>query len=48
MIRKFILLIATLVSIKSAVLGIDFGTNFIKGAIITPGKPIVILENSAS
>ena len=33
---------------RSQVLGIDFGTEFWKAALISPGKNLVIVENSRS
>ena len=33
---------------KAQVLGIDFGTLFWKASLISPGKDIVIVENSRS
>lgn len=34
--------------VKSAVIGIDFGTNFYKISLIAPGKSFVIVESMAS
>lgn len=34
--------------VKTQVLGIDFGTQFWKAALISPGKNLVIVENSRS
>ena len=48
MIKNIVILSILLISVQSAVLGIDFGNNFFKGAIITPGKPVIILENAAT
>jgi hypoxia up-regulated 1 len=44
----FVLLICFISSIKAQVLGIDFGTEFWKAALISPGKNLVIVENSRS
>lgn len=33
---------------RAQVLGIDFGTEFWKAALISPGKNLVIIENSRS
>ena len=35
-------------SINSAVLGIDFGTEYIKSSLISPGKSFVIIEDTTS
>lgn len=44
-----ILLLLTILSyIRTQVLGIDFGTEFWKAALISPGKNLVIVENSRS
>lgn len=34
--------------IKTAVIGIDFGSNFYKISLIAPGKSFVIVESMAS
>lgn len=34
--------------IKSAVIGIDFGSNFYKISLIAPGKSFVIVESMSS
>lgn len=34
--------------ISSAVLGIDFGTEYIKSSLISPGKSFVIIEDTTS
>lgn len=44
-----ILLFLTVLRFADAqVLGIDFGTEFWKAALISPGKNLVIVENSRS
>lgn len=43
-----ILLAALAVYADSQVLGIDFGTEFWKASLISPGKNLVIVENSRS
>lgn len=40
------IILAILVVTNSQVLGIDFGTEFWKASIISPGKNNVIVENS--
>ena len=35
-------------AVRAQVLGIDFGTEFWKAALISPGKNLVIVENSRS
>lgn len=47
-ITLIILLLAVLSYIRTQVLGIDFGTEFWKAALISPGKNLVIVENSRS
>lgn len=44
----FTFLICFIFSVKAQVLGIDFGTEFWKAALISPGKNLVIVENSRS
>ena len=48
--KVYIALILVVLSIgaNSQVLGIDFGTEFWKAALISPGKNLVIVENSRS
>ena len=48
--RNFIILlvIGVLYEINAQVLGIDFGTEFWKAALISPGKNLVIVENTRS
>ncbi len=48
--RNFVLtlLLTFIFSVKAQVLGIDFGTEFWKAALISPGKNLVIVENSRS
>ena len=41
-------MLALLPSTQTQVLGIDFGTEFWKAALISPGKNLVIVENSRS
>lgn len=43
-----LLVIVLLCGVKAQVLGIDFGTEFWKAALISPGKNLVIVENSRS
>ncbi len=43
-----LIVLALLYSVKAQVLGIDFGTEFWKAALISPGKNLVIVENSRS
>jgi hypoxia up-regulated 1 len=44
-----LLLIVALISpVSTQVLGIDFGTEYWKAALISPGKNLVIVENSRS
>ena len=43
-----VLILALLHTINTQVLGIDFGTEFWKAALIGPGKNLVIVENSRS
>lgn len=43
-----LLILGILTQVKSQVLGIDFGTEFWKAALISPGKNLVIVENSRS
>lgn len=48
---KHIIALAILVlvsCVQAQVLGIDFGTEFWKAALISPGKNLVIVENSRS
>lgn len=46
---NLIIILIGLVSIsKGAVLGIDFGSEFMKISIITPGKPFSIIEDMTS
>lgn len=42
------LCLALMLVATSQVIGIDFGTEFWKSAIISPGKSFVIVENSKS
>lgn len=34
--------------VKAAVLGIDFGSEYIKAVLISPGKSFTIIENTTS
>lgn len=43
-----ILLFSLMFCLHSQVLGIDLGTEFIKAALISPGKNFVIVENTRS
>jgi hypoxia up-regulated 1 len=43
-----ILVILLLSYVSSQVIGIDFGTEFWKAALISPGKNLVIVENARS
>ena len=49
---KIVWILAVLIGlvswVQSQVLGIDFGTEFWKAALISPGKNLVIVENSRS
>jgi hypothetical protein len=47
MLRFVITVLLIMVSV-SQVIGIDFGTEFWKSAIISPGKGFVVVENSKS
>ena len=44
----FFVILGLISVIKAQVLGIDFGTQFWKAALISPGKNLVIVENSRS
>lgn len=46
--KIIILLLSILVISQCQVLGIDFGTEFWKASLISPGKNLVIVENSRS
>lgn len=46
--KILILVLAILATVNAQVLGIDFGTEFWKAALISPGKNLVIVENSRS
>ena len=46
--KIFLLILAILVVSEAQVLGIDFGTEFWKASLISPGKNLVIVENSRS
>ena len=49
MYRNLIFILIGLISVaKGAVLGIDFGSEFMKISIITPGKPFSIIEDMTS
>ena len=41
-------LLGLLKIVEGAVLGIDFGSEFMKISIITPGKPFSIIEDTTS
>jgi hypoxia up-regulated 1 len=41
-------IILLFVLVNSQVIGIDFGTEFWKASLISPGKNLVIVENSRS
>lgn len=43
-----LLVIVLLCCAESQVIGIDFGTEFWKASLISPGKNLVIVENSRS
>lgn len=43
-----VLLLAVITLTASQVIGIDLGTEFWKAALISPGKNLVIVENSRS
>lgn len=45
---QLLVLLCLVVSLNSQVLGIDLGTEFLKAAIISPGKSFVIVENTRS
>ena len=44
----FFLILLTLKSVHSTVLGIDFGTEYIKSSLISPGRSFLILEDTTS
>jgi hypoxia up-regulated 1 len=48
MIFRTLLCLALLFAASAQVIGIDFGTEYWKSAIISPGKSFVIVENSKS
>ena len=48
LIKILTFLIALISWSRAQVLGIDFGTEFWKAALISPGKNLVIVENSRS
>lgn len=45
---SLLVILGLIYSVTAQVLGIDFGTEFWKAAIISPGKNLVIVENSRS
>lgn len=46
--KTLILIFSIIVISQCQVLGIDFGTEFWKASLISPGKNLVIVENSRS
>lgn len=47
-IGKLLSLIALVYACHGQVIGIDFGTEYWKAAIISPGKSFVVVENTKS
>lgn len=45
---KYLLLCLLAILTNGAVLGIDFGSEFIKAVLISPGKSFTIIENTTS
>ena len=45
---KKILFLLFALSVSSTILGIDFGSEYIKVALLVPGKSATILENTGS
>lgn len=45
---KYLLLCLLAIITNGAVLGIDFGSEFIKAVLISPGKSFTIIENTTS
>lgn len=45
---KYLFLCLIAIYVKGAVLGIDFGSEYIKAVLISPGKSFTIIENTTS